>query len=116
MNHRIVTSTLALALTFGITSASNAAVLSGPGSPTTTATNTHTKVKLVSFNMRNDSASALVIQVGERQMTIEPGKTSALKVQEGTQIVAVNATGHISAGAVLATVNKDLSGNTIAVN
>jgi len=117
MNRTFVNSALALALTFCVTSASYAAAPAAPGAKTTTVSGTtQAKAKLISFHVRNDSATALVLQAGEQQITIEPGKTSNMSLQEGVQIVAVNAAGHLAAGSVLTTVSKDLNGNTLAIN
>lgn len=80
-----------------------------------TITNTTAKGKLISFHVRNDSGSALTLQVGDQQMTVEAGKTADLKLQEGTQITTANASGHFNAGDVLTTVSTALSGNTLAV-
>ena len=109
MNSRIATSALALALTFGITGASNAAGFPGfHGHAAKTTTAAPTTGKMISFNLRNDAKSALIVQLGDQQVTIEPGKTSALKAQDGQQIVAVNAAGHVTAGEVLGNVNSTL--------
>lgn len=72
--------------------------------------------KTISFQLRNDSKSALTISTGDQQYTVQPHRVIALKLQEGTQVTAVNSTDHIQAGAVLTTVTTDLQGNTLAVS
>ena len=72
--------------------------------------------KMVSFSVRNDSKSTLVLQAGEQQISIDPGKTAKLKLAEGAQITNVNATEKRAAGSVVATVGKELDGNTLAVS
>ena len=117
MNRRFVAPVLALALSACFAGNIYAA---GPkdGTRTTVSTtsNTSAKGKVVSFHLRNDSGSALTLQVGDQQMTVEAGKTADIKVPEGTQIITVNATGRIAAGGVVTTVSKVLSGNTLAVS
>jgi hypothetical protein len=74
------------------------------------------KAKMISFNVRNDCKETLVLQAGEEKYSIEPGKSAALRLEEGAQVIAVNGTNHVAAGAVLTKVSKELSGNTLAVS
>ena len=46
------------------------------------------KTKLVSLNLRNDSKAPIKVKVGENEMTLEPGKLTAVKAAVGDKIVA----------------------------
>lgn len=81
-----------------------------------TAADQQAKAKMISFNVRNDSKETLVLKVGEQQYTIEPGKTTAFKLAEGPDMMAVSATPHLAAGAVITKVGKQLSGNTLVIS
>ena len=74
------------------------------------------KVKTVSFSLRNDSAASVTVQAGDQQFTVEPGKTAAMKLAVGVQVIAVNGTTHIAAGSVVTQVNSTLQGNTLAIS
>lgn len=78
----------------------------------------HAKVgtqKPVKFNMRNDSSSPVTVKAGDQEIALQPGKLTEVKVQEGVQITMVTETSTHSAGTVLGTVDKNLSGNTLVV-
>ena len=72
--------------------------------------------KLISFKVRNDSKTTLLLKAGEHEVSVEPGKTVALKLQEGSEVVAVESTPTHPAGSVLAKVGQELQGNTLAVS
>ena len=74
------------------------------------------KVKTISFSLRNDSAAPVTIQAGDQQFTVEPGKTTQMKLAIGVQVIAVNGTTHIAAGSVVTQVNSTLQGNTLAIS
>lgn len=74
------------------------------------------KAKLISFSIRNDSSTELIIKACEQQMTITPGKTMPVKLEKGCQVKTVNETAHLHAGDVLTTVTDYLQGNTLAVS
>ncbi len=73
------------------------------------------KTKLVSFSLRNDTPTSLKLKAGDSVMTIDPGKTLAVKLPAGTSVTAAEATPTLTVGAVVAQVTNDLSGATIAV-
>ena len=81
-----------------------------------TATEKQAKSKLISFNLRNDSKETLVLKSGDQQYTVEPGKSTVLKLEEGTDLVNVNATAHMAPGALVTKVTKELQGNTLAIS
>lgn len=74
------------------------------------------KAKMISFNVRNDCKETLVLKAGDQQYNIEPGKSAALKLEEGSEVLAVSGTAHVAAGSVLTKVSKELNGNTLAVS
>ncbi len=112
MTRRLATSALSLVLAFCAAGVPNVAM----AAPRTTTANTKVKVKLISFNLRNDSKTPLLLQMGEQQVTVAPGVTTTLKLATGQQIVTVNATERAAAGSVLGTVGNELQGNTLVVN
>ena len=72
--------------------------------------------KMISFNIRNDSKQTMVLKAGDQQYTVEPGKSTNLKAQEGSDVLTVNGTAHEAAGTVLTKVTKQLQGNTLAIS
>jgi hypothetical protein len=74
-----------------------------------------TKTNNVKLNLRNDTTSSLQILVGDKPMTLEPGKLVNLEVPVGTRIVANSATPNHAVGSLIEEVIKDHSGATIAI-
>ena len=74
------------------------------------------KVKMVKFNLRNDSGAPVKLKAGEESMTIEAGKVKELKLPEGTRITFEEATPRRAAGDTLAEVSRSLGGNTLVIN
>lgn len=72
--------------------------------------------KLIAFTVRNDSKAALVLQAGDQQYTVQPGKSTSLKLQEGAEVLTVNGTSSRAPGTVLTKVTKELQGNTLAIS
>ena len=73
------------------------------------------KTKMVSFNLRNDTATPLKLKAGDNPMTIDAGKTMNVKLPAGTSITTEEATANHPAGTVITQVSGDLSGVTISV-
>lgn len=73
------------------------------------------KSKLVSFTVRNDSSTALKLKAGDSMVTIEAGKTLAVKLPTGATITTEEPTATHAAGTVIAKVTNDLNGATINV-
>ena len=113
MNRRIVAATMASVLSLSAVGSLHAAPL---GFFRHTAADSTSKVKIISFNVRNDNKQTLVLEAGGQQLTIEPGKGTTHKVGEGSDIVNVSGTSHQAPGSVLTKVSKDLQGNTLAVS
>ncbi|WP_263381951.1 hypothetical protein [Granulicella arctica] len=73
------------------------------------------KTKTITVNLRNDSAVAMELKVGEDVLTIEAGKTVAVKVPVGTRITANAATPMHSAGDLVSQVSSELNGATLGI-
>ena len=73
------------------------------------------KGKFVKFTLRNDSAAPLKLKAGDTELTLLPGKPVDVKLTEGQQIVAVEASPNYAAGAVITTVSDQLNGTTLAL-
>jgi hypothetical protein len=72
--------------------------------------------KMVSFSVRNDTKAPFKVKAGASDMTLEPGKTVAVKLAVGDKVVATETTANYTAGTVIVTASSDLSDTTIAVN
>ena len=119
MNRRIVTAAMALSMSVfasqAFAQAFAPAATTGPNATNTT-TMPATKGKQISFHLRNDSASVVTIQAGDQQVTVAPGKSINLKLATGTQVTTTSGTAHVAAGGILATVDSNLSGNTLVIS
>lgn len=114
MIRRILPSAMVLSLSLLASPALHAATL--PSHDATPNAAVAAKGKLISFHIRNASASALVLKAGDQQITIAPGQTATMKLVNGTPVTSVNDTAHFAAGAVVTTVTEYLQGNTLAVS
>jgi len=74
-----------------------------------------TKISTVKLNLRNDTGSSLEVLVGDKPMTLEPGKLVNVEVPVGTRIIANSATPNHAVGSLIEEVIKDHSGATIAI-
>jgi PKD repeat protein len=74
------------------------------------------KTSTVKLNVRNDSGSAMEIKVGDKVMTLDPGKPVSLNLEVGTRIVANTATPNHPAGSLIEEVIKDHDGATIVIH
>src|SRR3984957_7234575 len=74
-----------------------------------------TKSTTVKISLRNDSGTAMEIKVGEKVMTLDPGKPVALSLEVGTRIVANSATPNHPVGSLIEEVISDHNGATIII-
>jgi hypothetical protein len=74
-----------------------------------------TKSTMVKLSLRNDSNSAIEVKVGEKVMTLDPGKPVNLNLEVGTRIVANTATPNHEAGSLLEEVTSGHNGATISI-
>lgn len=81
-----------------------------------TAADKGTTGKLIRFSIRNDSGAPVVLKAGDQQYTIEAGKSLSMKLQEGTEVVAVNGTAKAAPGTVITKVSSILQNNTLAIS
>ena len=73
------------------------------------------KSRMVKFSVRNDTGAVLELKVGDSIMTIDAGKTLALKLAVGTRILANTATPTHEAGSLLAEVSSQLDDATLGI-
>ena len=120
MNRRLLTAAMALSMSVfaseALAQAFAPAPATGPTTTNTASTITTPRGKQISFRLRNDSATVMTVQAGDQQITVAPGKSVSLKLATGTPITTVNGTAHIAAGGTLATVDSNLSGNTLVIS
>src|SRR5260370_22584643 len=74
-----------------------------------------TKSTTVKLSLRNDSGSAMEVKVGDKVMTLDPGKPVTLSLEVGTRIVANSATPNHPAGSLIEEVISDHNGATIII-
>src|SRR6201982_1103989 len=74
-----------------------------------------TKSTTVKLTLRNDSGSAMEVKIGDKVMTLDPGKPVSLNLEVGTRIVANSATPNHPAGSLIEEVIKDHNGATIVI-
>ena len=75
----------------------------------------YSHVKMVSFNVRNDSKEPIKVKAGDSEVTLEPGKVVPMKLEVGVKIVAEETTPTFAAGTVISVVSTDLADTTIAL-
>jgi hypothetical protein len=75
-----------------------------------------TKTDTVKLSLRNDSGSVMEVKVGDKVMTLDPGKPVSLKLEVGTRIVANTTTPNHQAGSLIEEVIKDHDGATIVIH
>jgi hypothetical protein len=75
-----------------------------------------TKATTIKLNLRNDTGSPMEVKVGEKVMTLDPGKPVSLKLEVGTRILANSATPNHEAGSLIEEVIKDHDGATIVIH
>ena len=76
---------------------------------------TKAKSTTVKLNLRNDSGSPMEVKVGDKVMTLDPGKPVTLNLEVGTRIVANTATPTHAAGSLIEEVISEHNGATIII-
>ena len=74
-----------------------------------------TKSSTVKLSLRNESGAVMEVKVGDKVMTLDPGKPVALDLEVGTRIVANSATPNHAVGSIIEEVIKDHNGATIVI-
>jgi len=75
----------------------------------------YANAKMVNFMLRNDSNVPLKLKVGDKEITLLPGKPVDVKLAPGQQIIAEETTATNKAGAVLVTAIPGMDGATVSV-
>ena len=75
---------------------------------------TLTKSKTVKLSLRRDSGVLAELKVGDQVMSLDAGKTVALKLPVGTRILINTATPNHPAGELLTEVSTGLNATTLA--
>jgi hypothetical protein len=63
----------------------------------------------VSITLSNDSQQVLTLKAGDQDVTIQPGKTAAVKLTDGDKVVTEAASGTHAAGEVVAVASAELN-------
>src|SRR5258707_15257165 len=74
-----------------------------------------TKSTTVKLSLRNDSGSAMEVKVGDKVITLDPGKPVTLNLEVGTRILATSNTPNHLAGSLIEEVISDHNGATIII-
>jgi hypothetical protein len=74
-----------------------------------------TKSTTVKLSLRNDSGSGMEVKVGDKVMTLDPGKLVTLNLEVGTRIVANSTTPNHPAGSLIEEVISDHNNATIII-
>jgi hypothetical protein len=74
-----------------------------------------TKSNTVKLNLKNESATPLDVKVGDKVMTLDPGKLVSLNLEVGTRIVSSSDTPNHPVGSLIEEVNKNHNGATIVL-
>ncbi|AXC11601.1 hypothetical protein ACPOL_2277 [Acidisarcina polymorpha] len=72
-----------------------------------------TKIKTVSFNLRNDSKVEMKVKAGESEITLEPGKAVPVKLAIGEKVVMVEDSPGHPAGTVVVVSGWELNHSTV---
>jgi hypothetical protein len=74
-----------------------------------------TKSNTVKLNLKNESAAPLDVKVGDKVMTLDPGKLVSLNLEVGTRIVSSSDTPNHPVGSLIEEVSKNHNGATIVL-
>src|SRR3954454_2933283 len=74
-----------------------------------------TKSTTVKLSLRNESGSAMEVKVGDKVMTLDPGKPVTLNLEVGTRILANSSTPNHEAGSLIEEVISNHNGATIII-
>lgn len=99
----------------GIMASASASAYAATDVPVLTHASFSKSQKNVNVSLRNDSGTPLELKVGEQVMSVDAGKTLALKVAVGTRIVMNTATATHPAGEVLTQANAAMNNATIVI-
>jgi hypothetical protein len=112
MNRRIFAATFAMVASVFATSA-----IASPlavHTPTTNAAFSPSRDRMVTVNLRNDSAEPITLNAGDNSVTLAPGKITPVRVAVGTRLTADNTTPHYAAGTLIVVVDANLDKATLS--
>ena len=108
--------TLLLALALAAVSIPAAQPLfAAPRAPFAASSSQTDHTKKVQMTLRNDSAAAMEFKVGDDVVSLDAGKSLALKIPVGTRICVNQTSATHQAGDLIALVSKTLDGATVHV-
>jgi hypothetical protein len=93
----------------------SAAVYAAPTNVPSPVRIAYSKTQTVKVALRNDSGTQMQLKVGEQIVSLDPGKTVAVKIPVGTRIVVNAATPKHPAGELIAEVTTALDNATVAI-
>jgi hypothetical protein len=107
-------------LTIAVVAASLFAAPAVYAAPTSVSSPVHamfakTKSSTVKLSLRNDSGAPMEVKVGDKVVTLDPGKPVSMDLEVGTRIVANSTTPNHPAGSLIEEVIKDHNGATIVI-
>lgn len=73
------------------------------------------KGKTVNVALKNASDTAMQLKIGDKIVSLDPGKSVAMKLEVGTRIEVGAAAGKHQAGELLAEVTSDLNNTTLTI-
>jgi hypothetical protein len=112
MNHRYVVTAMVL----GASMLTGEAMYAAPVAVHAPVYAMYGNVKTVKFTLHNNTNQVLKVKAGDTDLTLEPGKTVALKLAIGQKVVAAEQTQSHQAGEVLVVASDSLSDATIHLN
>lgn len=74
------------------------------------------KSKTVKVALKNASDTAMQLKVGDKIVSLDPGKSVAMKMEVGTRIEVGATAGKHQAGELLAQVTSDLDNTTLTIH
>lgn len=75
-----------------------------------------TKTTTVKLNLRNETGSVMEVKVGDKVVTLDPGKPVSMTLEVGTRIVANSATPNHAVGSLIEEVVSDHNNATIIIH
>ena len=75
-----------------------------------------TKSTTVKLNLRNETGSVMEVKVGDKVVTLDPGKPVSMTLEVGTRIVANSATPNHAVGSLIEEVVSDHNNATIIIH
>jgi hypothetical protein len=107
-----VLTTLAMAATICVPTAMHAAPTASVHAPV------HAffgKPHMVSLSLRNDTKQEITVKAGDKELTLAPGKSQAVKLVAGEKITAVTASENHAAGDLISVVDPMMDQGTIGI-